>query len=108
MTRRPYLLVGFFHMVIGLLLFSCGVAWLVMTFVYWPAHKNDEDGVPAIIPGLTPEQFFADNPWTRMPTEHQALAWIVYTAQIWTGFWVRLNSSIFIAFKTYHLCKGIS
>lgn len=84
LTRRPYLLVGFFHMIIGLLLFSCGVAWLVMTFVYWPTHMNDKDKLP----GMTAEEFLNNNSWTKLSLEHQVWAWIVYSVQIWSGFWV--------------------
>lgn len=83
LTRRPYLLVGFFHMIIGLLLFTCGVSWLFLTFFYWPQRKNGLN-----VAGQSAADFIANNLWTQMPAEHQAWAWIVYTAQVWTGFWV--------------------
>lgn len=83
LTRRPYLLLGFFHMLIGLLLLSTGIVWLLMTFFYWP---NESQILQTLYPNVT--SFYNTNEWTLLSTEYQAACWIVYTAQIWAGFLV--------------------
>lgn len=83
LTRRPYLLVGFFHMIIGLLLFGCGVAWLVLTFFMWPANRSPDSEL-----NWSPSEFLENYGWRNMPIEHQVWAWLVYTVHIWSGFWV--------------------
>ena len=91
LTRRPYLLVGFFHFIIGFFLFGCGAVWLVMTFVYFPKHKDlTQTG------GWDAETFLKENPWAKMPVEHQVWAWLVYTVQLWTGFWVCILVPVYI------------
>ncbi|XP_067946592.1 uncharacterized protein [Watersipora subatra] len=85
LTRRPYLLVGFFHMIIGLLLCACGVVWLVMTFKYW-GERAEKKGIDW-------------NVWQTLPMEHQVWAWLVYTVEIWTGFWIMMSGSFAMCVK---------
>lgn len=81
LTRKPYLLVGVFHFIFGIFLFASGITWLMLTFFYWPQQ----------LPVLSQDAatFYKNNPWTLLlQPGYQAACWIVYTAQIWTGFWV--------------------
>lgn len=86
LTRRPYLLLGFFHMLFGLLLLATGVIWLFMTFFYWPKGNAD---LQVAFPTVT--DFYGNHTWTRLSAEYQAACWIVYTVWIWTGFWVSIS-----------------
>jgi len=93
LTRRPYLLVGFFHMIIGFLLCGCGLTWLLLTIFYWPSMKAGGD---------EPVSWKAADPWSNFPIQHQVWCWLVYTAQIWTGFWV--SNALSFCFAVYYYC----
>lgn len=73
---RPYLAYGLVHLVIGALLFSSGVTWLIFTFYKWPAENYGNK---------TALEFMKDNPWNELPGGKAFLAWFVYTHQIWSG-----------------------
>lgn len=85
LTRRPYLLLGFFHMLIGVLLLSTGIIWLLMTFFYWPKADTAIDA-----PFEDAADLYKGHPWKKLSEGYQAACWIIYTVQIWTGFWVWL------------------
>ncbi|KAF6039193.1 hypothetical protein EB796_002505 [Bugula neritina] len=57
--------------------------------------------------GDEPVSWKAADPWSNFPIQHQVWCWLVYTAQIWTGFWIMLSGCFAMCVKDKGCLEGL-